>query len=99
VQEAVNNAIRHGNPEHIEVLCRPEAGAIHVEVLDDGTGIPPEEYCGRGIGLTSMRQRANAIGGTLHVTTRPEGGTRVLCSYPSPAVAREVESQSNSVLA
>ena len=85
VQEGVNNAIRHGNAKHIEVLCRKEKGMIHVEVLDDGTGIPLEKDRGRGIGLGSMRQRAQTIGGTLSLTSRPEGGTRVLCSYAAPA--------------
>ncbi len=85
VQESVNNAIRHGNAKHIEVLCRREEGAIHVEVLDDGIGIPPEEDRRRGVGLASMHQRVQTIGGTLTIATRPEGGTRVLCSYPPPA--------------
>ena len=84
IQEGVNNAIRHGKAKHIEVLCRNERGMIHVEVLDDGAGIPLEKDRGRGIGLGSMRQRAQTIGGTLSVASRPEGGTRVLCSYPPP---------------
>ncbi len=99
VQEGVNNAIRHGDAKNIEVLCRREEVAIHVEVLDDGTGIPAEDECGQGLGLRNMRQRAQLIGGTLQVTTRPEGGTRVHCCYPSTEEVQDIEPQSNPVLA
>ena len=84
VQEAINNAIRHGSAENIEVRCRHEAGTIHVEVLDDGIGIPAQAKRGQGLGLSNMRQRAQMMAGTLHVTTRREGGTCVRCSYPAP---------------
>jgi signal transduction histidine kinase len=52
-----------------------------VEVADDGCGIQPGHHL--GLGLTSMRERATEIGGTLSVTATPTGGTTVRVQLPS----------------
>ena len=72
---------------------------IHVEVLDDGAGMPEPDARGQGLGLRNMRERAQLIGGTLEVAARPQGGTRVCCSYACAAEAEAIERESTPVSA
>ena len=63
------------------------AGALSLEVRDDGRGIPdpPENSSVRGgVGLTSMRERVSELGGRLVVKPLPEGGTLVCARLPLP---------------
>lgn len=78
LQEAVTNAMRHSGAREITLTSRSlAAGAIEIEIADDGRGLPAEIRGGRG--LTSMRSRAEAIGGSLHVASG-EDGTKVSLS-------------------
>jgi signal transduction histidine kinase len=77
--EAVTNAARHADARHCQVrLCHD--GALTVEVRDDGVGLRPGWHA--GVGLTSMRERAVELGGTLHVEPADGGGTVVTASLP-----------------
>ena len=58
------------------------AGALRLEVEDDGRGIG--EDSGSGVGLTSMRERTSELGGSFVVEPLPEGGTRVCARLPLP---------------
>jgi signal transduction histidine kinase len=76
--EAVRNAVRHGGARRIDVML--DAAPLALTVRDDGRGFDPAEpRAGRsgGFGLTSMRERAAAVGGTLVVESRPDHGTTV----------------------
>ncbi len=79
-QEAVSNAVRHGRP-HKVTITMTDSAPTHWElaVADDGVGMEqaPELYASEGFGLSSMRQRANAIGGEWQIESRPGAGTRV----------------------
>ena len=78
--EAVANAARHANAQHCQVRLHQD-GALLVEVHDDGIGLPPDWHA--GVGLTSMRERAVELGGTLRVEPAPiGGGTLVTASLP-----------------
>jgi len=57
---------------------------IELEVRDDGTGFDPTdpELRSRRLGLTSMEERARALGGTLAVVSRPGDGTTVTLEVP-----------------
>jgi len=87
-QEALTNVVRHAEASTCSVyLGLEEAGVLYVEVRDDGRGIPdPQENTTvrGGVGLTSMRERASELGGTLVVEPLPEGGTRVRARLPLP---------------
>ncbi len=78
VAEGVTNAVRHASAETIEVAVRTADSMLAVEVTDDGTGGPVHP----GVGLTSMRQRAEALGGTLAVATAPSGGVGLHLELP-----------------
>jgi two-component system sensor histidine kinase UhpB len=71
VQEALTNVSRHAHAGHVEVRVR-RAGTLTVEVEDDGTGMDTDAQT-RGFGLPGMRERVEALGGTLHLSS---GGGR-----------------------
>ena len=78
-QEAANNAIKHGNAQHVSIVLNRDGDTIIVSVRDDGVGFPevlPEK---KGMGLQTMRYRAALIGATLSILKVPSGGTRVEC--------------------
>ncbi len=80
-QEAVNNAARHGKPTHILLaLATNETGGT-LEIEDNGEGISSEMDAVDGMGLKIMKYRAEMIGGSLHVSTPADGGTRVTCHF------------------
>jgi signal transduction histidine kinase len=102
MQEALTNVIRHAEATTCSVqLAVEEAEPPHVtagdntwssdhlriEICDDGRGLPVD---GRhGVGLVSMRERADELGGTLWLGSGPAGGTRVVARLPFPP--REVQ--------
>jgi ligand-binding sensor domain-containing protein/two-component sensor histidine kinase len=86
-QEAVANAVRHANPEHIAVELRFGARDLAMTIQDDGCGFDgqphPQSSGPEGhFGLTGMRERTAGIGGTLAIDSAPGKGTRVTASVP-----------------
>ena len=84
-QEAVANAIKHGNAKAVLIQLAAENGNLTLRVRDDGTGIPakPKQT---GMGLHTMRYRATMIGGSLDVRRARPRGTIVTCSFPTNGV-------------
>ncbi|MEV7289204.1 sensor histidine kinase [Streptomyces sp. NPDC093252] len=81
VQESLTNAARHAGPAEIRVRLDYGPARLAVQVDDDGTadpGRPPRP----GTGLTGMRERVTALGGTLLTGPRPEGGFSVRAELP-----------------
>ena len=78
-QEAVQNAIRHGEAGRIVVRLRRDGEALLLEVEDDGVGFDPEapELRSRRLGLTSMEERARRIGGRLELRSAAGRGALV----------------------
>jgi signal transduction histidine kinase len=81
MREAITNAIRHGGVERVTVRLERE-GVLHLAVSDEGCGFDPEHAGGSGYGLTSMRERAEAAGGTLAIRSRIGRGTTVEVALP-----------------
>ena len=80
-QESLTNAIRHAAPDLILVRLTADAGDVRLVVRDDGRGLPDEPAGGTGI--TSMRERALAIGARLQVQRRADAdGTEVELRVP-----------------
>jgi signal transduction histidine kinase len=92
VQEALTNVSRHAEAHTCVVrLVLDEAGGVlRFEVSDDGRGLPAG-YRPR-VGLHSMRERAEELGGSCLVETLPENGTRVRASLPVASPASEENS-------
>jgi signal transduction histidine kinase len=78
-QEALTNVVKHSGARHCAVTLALD-GALHFEVADDGRGLPQGRRA--GVGLTSMRERAEELGGQCCVEPAPTGGTRVTASLP-----------------
>jgi len=76
-QEAVHNALRHADADVVEVSLAYHVGSVVLEVRDDGAGFDPATQDGtsRRLGLTSMRERAAAVGARLELTSAAEGTT------------------------
>jgi two-component system NarL family sensor kinase len=73
--EAVNNALRHSGARTCVVTLRRDADALLVQITDSGSGLAEDHAA--GVGLFSMRERAQELGGTCIVTSRPGSGTTV----------------------
>lgn len=77
-QEAVRNALRHGQPDKIEVMVTYQDGTLVLEVRDDGRGfdagkVVPDEH----FGLRGLRDLIREVGGRLDVRSSPGAGTTV----------------------
>jgi PAS domain S-box-containing protein len=87
VQEAVSNAIRHGQATRIDVALNEENGLVSLSIHDNGAGMPPVSVDEKGIGLKVAAYRAEQIGGTLQVQAGDRGGVLVTCRFPAPTEA------------
>jgi signal transduction histidine kinase len=85
-QEALANAMKHAAAATIQLRLQGLAGGVRLQVSDDGAGSPATAPPTSGIGMSTMRDRAEAIGATLTITPRATGrGTVVICDVPSDA--------------
>jgi two-component system sensor histidine kinase UhpB len=75
-QEALSNAARHSEAEHVKVTLSRADGRVELEVADDGSGFAFDKSQ-RGLGIDGMRERALLIGAALNVESRPGQGTTV----------------------
>jgi PAS domain S-box-containing protein len=90
LQEALQNATKHSGARHVEVWLRGGAGQIEVTVHDSGPGFDPEDaFKGRGLGLTSMKKRLEAVNGQLSIDSKPQSGTTIRARVPLPAIPSE----------
>jgi signal transduction histidine kinase len=79
VCEALTNVVRHSRASRCSVSLR-RSDVLRLEIVDDGIGIGISAR--RGVGLGSMRERADELGGVLVVDSVPAGGTRVTATLP-----------------
>ena len=86
-QEAINNAIRHGHAKIIHLDLALDAQEVRLRVSDDGCGFATEEVPGEmadHFGLLGMRERAEKMGGSFRIVSRPGSGTEVEVKTPLP---------------
>lgn len=86
-QEAVNNAIKHGDPRKISIQLTAEQGRGELVIRDDGRGITEPPKAAHGMGLHIMNYRAGMIGGALEIKPGAHSGTVVTCMFPARDVA------------
>lgn len=84
-QEAVSNAVKHGQAGRVDIHLARQSGSIVLTIRDNGIGIPESPAKGTGMGLLTMSHRAQMMGGSLKIEPRHGGGTQVTCSVPAPA--------------
>lgn len=85
VREALHNAVKHSGADTVRVRIERSDGDLVVEVADDGSGTRPADPPARvpgGLGLVSMRERAERWGGACSAGPRPDGGWTVRTVLP-----------------
>ena len=84
VQEALTNVVRHAQATQVQVSIRLVDDMIQLTIQDNGVGIAEEQGTIRhdSHGLKIMRERAEAVGGTMNVSSSPGTGTRIEASIP-----------------
>jgi len=95
IQEALTNIRKHAGARKATVtLTSSGPDQLRVVIADDGQGFTPGSQRDgkvRPLGLTSMRERVEALGGTFHVNSQPGSGTQVTATIPIPRTRREKE--------
>jgi PAS domain S-box-containing protein len=83
LQEALHNAIKHSGVKRVEVELREESGEVRLLISDLGKGFDLEAAMqGKGLGLTSMRERIRLVNGTIAIQSKPMGGTTIHVRVP-----------------
>jgi two-component system nitrate/nitrite sensor histidine kinase NarX len=82
VAEALANAVKHSGSTEVSVRIRAERGALRIEVEDRGRGFERLDDDDPHFGLRLMRSRAEEIGGTIQIESKPGRGTRVVAVLP-----------------
>jgi len=86
VQEALTNIVKHAGASAVTISLRPEPGLVTLTVADDGTGFDGEARAmAAGMGMASMRERAEAVGARARIESAPGRGTRVIVEVPHVA--------------
>jgi signal transduction histidine kinase len=78
-QEAINNAVRHGQASHVRLQLRGTESELKMQIWDDGTGFGSSPMSKDGMGLRIMQYRARMIGAEFDIRYAPTGGTVVTC--------------------
>ena len=97
VQEGITNAMKHSASHYVSVLLSGSQQELIVTIADDGVGFDENAVASKGIGLVSIRERLEVLGGTLTVRSRPGRGTWLKVSVPvRPAQALQGPSTVNT---
>jgi two-component system NarL family sensor kinase len=82
IQEALTNVVRHAEAHtcNVRITMDEQTGWLSLEIQDDGRGLSSTRRA--GVGLNSMRERAEELGGTWTIESLPAGGTRILVRLP-----------------
>ena len=82
-QEALGNAVKHSQASHVRVELRGGPAGLGLRINDDGKGFDIERVPNGGLGLTSMRERVEAVGGVLEIRTAAGSGTHLKITVPT----------------
>lgn len=84
IQEALNNIEKHARASHVTIEIETTPQKLHVSVRDDGKGFSTQKARGktRNLGIASMRERTELLGGNLKIKSEPGRGTNITCDVP-----------------
>ncbi|HKD90569.1 MAG TPA: PAS domain-containing protein [Terriglobales bacterium] len=83
LQEALHNVVKHSGVKRVDVQLAEHSNEIHLMVSDSGRGFDPEvARQSRGLGLTSMEERARLVNGTIVIESKPMRGTTIHVRVP-----------------
>jgi signal transduction histidine kinase len=86
VQEALQNAIKYSGARQVSVHLSGGSEGLALTIVDDGVGFDVDAAWGKGLGLISMGERLEAVGGTLEIHSKPGAGTRLEVRVPAHVV-------------
>lgn len=81
IQECLNNAIKHAQPNNIQVYISQTGNYRVIEIMDDGRGFDTSQTS-QGSGMVNLTKRMEVIGGKFDLTSKPGGGTRIRLMLP-----------------
>jgi len=95
-QEALSNAAKHARARSVKLDLDRQESSIQLTIADDGTGFGEKEAArardeGHGMGLMSMRERSELLGGTFRVDTAADRGTTITVTLPLSTEATHEE--------
>jgi len=80
--EALHNVVKHAAAKQVDVRVAQRGGTLRLSVKDDGRGFGAHRMSEANLGMAGMRARAERLGGTLTITSRPGAGTTVEAVVP-----------------
>jgi signal transduction histidine kinase len=96
-QEALTNVAKHAEAQNVTVVLERETNWLSLAIADDGRGFAFEpDARQRGVGLVSMQERTDLLGGVLDIDTAPGKGTRLTARVPLEIVQIEPQSSENT---
>lgn len=93
VKEALNNALKHGQPTEVTLRIRLSEGWLELRVEDNGRGLEGNRIHGNG--LSNMHERSDSLGGSFRIDDRPEGGTTLAVVLPLTGRRRHLKRTRN----
>src|SRR5271157_964169 len=96
LQEALNNVSKHARADRVSLIVERQDGHLRAIIEDDGVGFEPDGMVNRtspmrGLGLLGMKQRVEAVGGSMQVESCPGHGTTIFVRVPVQDVARTAD--------
>jgi two-component system, NarL family, sensor kinase len=95
-QETLQNVLKHADAREVTVRLATDDTGVRLELADDGVGFDLSRRAGTGHGLASVRERAELVGGSVRVTSRPGTGTTVAVTAPLDSSSNSEESVRNT---
>ncbi|HXF84511.1 MAG TPA: GAF domain-containing sensor histidine kinase [Anaerolineales bacterium] len=84
-QEALNNIVKHARATQVKVSLKVESGELRLGISDDGTGFDTGAEFPGHLGMITMRERAEKVGGTFAIESAPNAGTHIQVTIPLSA--------------
>jgi signal transduction histidine kinase len=81
-QEALQNALKYSRARQVVLRLRGDGDQVVLTIVDDGIGFDVDEAWGRGLGLISMGERVEALGGAIEIRSKPGAGTSIEARVP-----------------
>jgi len=94
VQEALQNAVKYSGAQEIAVHLDGSPERLRLSIVDRGTGFDVHASWGKGLGLVSMTERVEAVGGSLDIQSHPGAGTRLEVTVPLVRLAVDAHADS-----
>jgi len=82
-QEALGNAVKHSDARHVCVKLTGTPSSLELMITDDGKGFDVDSVPNGGLGLVSMRERVESVGGLLEIHASPASGTSLRVTVPT----------------